>query len=121
MKNLEQKVTNCNPLKNSNWRTRAASHYAHILEFLKQRGASGVLSSELYDNPALFGRSPRNRISEMRAHGLSITTIHVNASTVRYILREGPRDWYQETTGSPRPSVVPDKSTTLPLFESVER
>jgi hypothetical protein len=105
----------------STWRGRARTHYRNILDLLRVRGTAGVLSSELYDCPEKFGRSPRNRISEMRRDGFSIRTLQVNSSTVRYILQEGPQDWYTRETGKPRAAVVPEKSTTddLPLFAGV--
>ena len=116
---IETQGTNRN---GKTWRERAHSHYQNILDLLRARGPRGVTSTELYSDASRYGRSPRNRISEMRAEGLSIETIHVNASTVRYILREGPRgDWYEEQTGRRRVPVVPQKSTTddLPLFAGV--
>jgi hypothetical protein len=113
----------------STWRGRARTHYQNILDLLRVRGTAGVLSSELYDCPEKFGRSPRNRISEMRRDGFSIRTAPVNASTVRYVLladrgeqpATAPRDWYEKKTGKPRAAVVPSESTTdgLPLFAGV--
>jgi hypothetical protein len=94
------------------WRVRAHSHYDRILELLRERGPRGVLSSELYDNPALFGRSPRNRVSEMRRDGFKIQTVHVSSSSVRYILHEPPR------AGNPNKANLPD---SLPLFAGIER
>jgi hypothetical protein len=108
----------------NSWRVRTRSHYHRILEFLGQRGERGVLSSELYDNPALFGRSPRNRVSEMRRNGFDIETIHVNASVVRYVLHNAQ----SRATEKPRPALVHDKPgewrdrprvTRLPLFDAV--
>lgn len=114
--------------------SRSRSHYERILTLLRERGPSGVLSSELYDNPQLYGRSPRNRISELRADGCLIETKPAGASVVRYILlrdsngvppRENPprtesRDWYERQTGKRRAGVVPAPSTTddLPLFQA---
>jgi hypothetical protein len=112
----------------SSWRVRAESHYSSILELLRVRGSVGVLSSELYDCPEKFGRSPRNRISEARAAGFDIQTIQVSASVVRYVLRDcGDQlatqgsDWYTRKTGEARASVVPEESTTedLPLFAGI--
>jgi len=51
---------------------RCVSHKAAILALLRKRGPQGVLSSELYDSPENFGRSPRNRVSELRAEGFLI-------------------------------------------------
>jgi hypothetical protein len=107
------------------WRERARSHYQNILDLLRARGTAGVLSSELYDFPEKFGRSPRNRVSELRRDGFSIQTVHVNASTVRYVLLadrgEQPATAPREQREQPRAAVVAHKSTTLPLFAGVER
>lgn len=106
---------------NSSWRVRAESHYSNILELLRTRCSAGVRSDELYNCPEKYGRSPRNRISEMRAKGFKIRTEHINSSTVLYVLDEGPRDWYEEQIGQRRAPVVPHDSTTddLPLFPEV--
>jgi|HubBroStandDraft_6_1064221.scaffolds.fasta_scaffold157765_3 hypothetical protein len=111
-----KQVTNCNAPKNSNWRTRATSHYQRILELLRQRGSVGVRSDELYSRHDLYGVSPRNRVAEARAAGFNIETVHLPHGLVRYILHE-------DQTGQHRAPVVPSDSTTndLPLFESVER
>ena len=121
---------------------RTRSHYAAILVLLRERGPAGVLSSELYDAPHLYGRPPRNRISEMRADGHLIQTVPISSSVVRYILTQenpspSPRsfpprkaeqtrlsqsdDWYIRQTGKPRATVMAEKSTTddLPLFQGV--
>jgi hypothetical protein len=119
MSNVNQtgcgKQENCNAPKNSSWRTRAASHKENLLAILRERGERGVESAELYADHSRFGVSPRNRCSELRAEGHNIQTIFLSHGLVRYVLREGPRDWYTETTGKPR-AVVASESTTLPLF-----
>jgi hypothetical protein len=46
-----------------------ASQKSAILALLRERGQRGVLGSELYSHPELYGRSPRNRISELRRDG----------------------------------------------------
>ena len=50
------------------WRIRARSHYKNIAQLLRQRGEMGlgVRASELYAHAELYGRSPRNRISELK-------------------------------------------------------
>jgi hypothetical protein len=85
--NLEE-VAKARPPRGNGAPSRCKSHKERILALLKQRGAAGILSSELYDNPSLYGRSPRNRISELRSPegGCLIETITVDASTVRYVL-----------------------------------
>lgn len=66
--------------------SRTKSHYQRILALLRERGSAGILSSELYDAPDLYGRSPRNRISEIRKSGHLIKTVQFSASVVRYVL-----------------------------------
>jgi hypothetical protein len=64
-----REVTKAKPRPGAGAPSRTKSHYSAILQLLKDRGEQGVLSSELYGRPELFGRSPRNRISELRKHG----------------------------------------------------
>src|SRR5882762_5622277 len=111
------------PPRGSGAPSRARSHYDRILALLRERGPAGTLSSELYDAPHLYGRSPRNRISEMRQDGHLIKTLPAGASVVRYILlHENPSpvprpsqsrkpeqaalpnstDWYEAQTGKKR-------------------
>lgn len=109
-----RKPQNSNEVKSpaeSSWPGRVRSHYDRILDLLRERGATGVLSSELYDNPQLYGRSPRNRVSEMRRDGFEIRTITVSASTVKYVLLHE------------RVAVVQKNSITedLPLFAEATR
>src|SRR5438477_128012 len=82
---LEQ-VAQSRPPRGSGAPSRTRSHYARILALLRERGPAGVLSSELYDAPELYGRSPRNRVSEMRADGHLIQTVPAGTSVVRYVL-----------------------------------
>lgn len=117
---------------------RCASHKSAILALLRERGAQGVLSSELYDCPEKFGRSPRNRVSELRKEGCLISGEPRGTSDWHYALlrdSEGvepsPRhpwakpfskkrlteaDWYVRQTGKRRPSAKPS-GINLPLFE----
>jgi hypothetical protein len=79
-------IAESRPHRGSGAPSRTRSHYERILALLRERGSNGVLSSELYDAPHLYGRSPRNRISEMRQDGNLIKTIPAGASVVRYVL-----------------------------------
>jgi len=79
-------VADSRPPRASGAPERTRSHYEKILALLKERGAAGVLSSELYDAPHMYGRSPRNRVSELRRDGHLIKTVHVGTSVVRYVL-----------------------------------
>lgn len=81
-----EEVAESRPAHSTGAPSRTKSHYQRILALLRERGPAGVLSSELYDQPQLFGRSPRNRISEMRQDGHLIKTEPAGASVVRYVL-----------------------------------
>jgi len=117
--------------------SRTRSHYDRVLALLRERGSAGVLSSELYDAPKLFGRSPRNRVSELRQDGCLIETVPAGSSVVRYILIRDSngaappghtssvsdsQDWYTAQTGKSRATVEPSGCTTgLPLFDAAVR
>jgi hypothetical protein len=96
---------------------RTKSHRAAILALLRDRGTRGVLASELYDAPTLYGRSPRNRISELRKEGFDIKGEPRGASDWRYWLGDG------NPQGPKPPESWPDRPrlTGLPLFDSVHR
>jgi hypothetical protein len=119
---------------------RTRSHYNRILGLLRERGPAGVLASELYDAPHLYGRSPRNRISGCRKDGHLIEGKPRGASDWHYVLiRENERpperpapgkpaqrikltnspDWYEREHGQ-RPNSISIEET-LPLFDSAVR
>jgi hypothetical protein len=79
-------VARAKPHRGSGAPGRCASHKDAILALLRERGPQGVLSSELYDSPEKFGRSPRNRISELRAGGCLISGEPRGASDWHYVL-----------------------------------
>jgi hypothetical protein len=113
-------VAQARPPRGSGAPSRSRSHYDRILALLRERGPAGVLSSELYDQPHLFGRSPRNRISEMRRDGHLIKTLPAGASVVRYVLL------HENASPTPRLPVKPavewkdrPRVTGLPLFDLV--
>jgi hypothetical protein len=99
---------------------RTRSHYDAILALLRERGDLGVRSSELYSRPEMYGRSPRNRISEARRAGHLIEGKPFGSSDWFYRLirdsaGEGPAgaaDWYKRKHG-PRPA---GEVSELPLF-----
>jgi hypothetical protein len=104
---------------------RSRSHYDAILELLRERGPQGVLGFELYSRPDLYGRSPRNRISELRKDGHLIEGKPHGTSDWFYRLirdKSGVKpfadspDWYERTTGHPRPQLQNDDFSALPLF-----
>ena len=81
-----EEMAQARPPRGTGAPARVRSHYERILALLKERGPNGVTSVELYEQPQLFGRSPRNRISELRKDGHLIKTIPIGASIVRYVL-----------------------------------
>ncbi len=98
---------------------RTRSHYAAILKLLRERAeqGQGVLGSELYSRPDLYGRSPRNRISELRRDGCLIEgKPHGSADWFYKLIRDGSgvnpasSDWYVRQTGKPRPAAHPWKT-----------
>ena len=103
---------------------RANSQRQLILERLREAGAHGVLSAELYDDPQCrYGRSPRNRIAELRKMGHEIQGEWESKVDFRYTLVEETR----------APKVLPDynaqkkldwfkgRATGLPLFDHGRR
>jgi hypothetical protein len=104
---------------------RTRSHYNAILELLRQRGPQGLLGSELYSRPDLYGRSPRNRISELRKDGHLIEGKPYGTSDWFYRLirddagakpqAESP-DLYERATGQPRPQLDTCDFSSLPVF-----
>jgi len=92
---------------------RTKSHRAAILALLRDRGARGVLASELYDAPLTFGRSPRNRISELRKDGYRIEGAPRGGSDWHYwLLEDNSQDPKLPESWQDRPRV-----TGLPLFD----
>jgi hypothetical protein len=98
---------------------RTRTHYAAILALLRERGPQGVLASELYNQPHLYGRSPRNRISELRRDGFVISGQARGSSDWHYVLVSSSEDWYMHVTGKPRPARSSESSAVLPLFDGV--
>jgi hypothetical protein len=110
------------PPRSSGAPSRTKSHYDRILALLRERGSSGVLSSELYDAAHLYGRSPRNRISELRHDGHLIKTVPAGSSVVRYVLA------HENPSPVERPPAKPavewedrPRITGLPLFDLAVR
>lgn len=108
----------------------ANSQRERILERLRVAGQRGVLAAEFYDDPQCrYGRSPRNRISELRAMGHKITGEWESKVDFRYTLIEetqAPKalpdynaqkklDWYERQTGQSRPHSA--SANLGPLFE----
>ena len=115
---------------NSGPPSRASSQRQRILERLREAGTRGVLAAELYDDPQCrFGRSPRNRVSELRAMGHKIVGEWESKVDFRYTLIEETQastslpdygaqrklDWYERQTGLGRPSAT--VASLGPLFD----
>jgi hypothetical protein len=79
---------------------RAHNQQLAVLAKLCERGSLGVLSSELYAEPLVFGRSPRNYISVLRRQGFDIHGESRGESDWHYVLLTKPSlaDWYEEAT-----------------------
>lgn len=118
------------------WRSRARSHRENIADLLIQRAKQGlgVRGSELYASPEEFGRSPRNRISELRRGGWNIGGKSYGDSDWFYWLRSDaagrtfPTARFDELPNPPRPQLVKQPETAwadrkavtgLPLFDLV--
>jgi hypothetical protein len=130
-----EELKRARPIRGRGVPSRCFSHRERIHTLLRERGPAGVLSSELYDSPHLYGRSPRNRVSELRADGCLIETVPAGASVVKYILirdsdgtpppRHTPppeidsADWFERLEGKPRSSEDNSCAPDLPLFAGV--
>lgn len=128
-------------LHNSRWRVRACSHKENIAGLLKQRGEQGlgIRSSELYSRPDLYGRSPRNRVSELcNQHNWKIGSKPYGDSDWFYWLRsdntgkEYPTHRFNEPTPCPRPQLPEvesdfmrrrreEEAVAAPLFAGVRQ
>lgn len=115
------------PLRSAGVPERARSHYEAILQLLRERGQRGVLGSELYASPELYGRSPRNRISELRRDGHLIEGKPYGSGDWFYRLisdNEGVKpvadspDWYHGQRPSHKPAL---DVCELPLFDGPVR
>jgi Helix-turn-helix domain len=108
----------------------ANSQRERILVRLREVGSRGVLAAEFYDDQQCrYGRSPRNRISELRAMGHKITGEWESKVNFRYtLIKETPApkalpdysaqkklDWYERQTGQSRPNTA--GANLGPLFE----
>ena len=103
---------------------RTKSHKTRILALLKERGSRGVLASELYDQPMIYGRSPRNRISELRQAGYNILGEARGASDWRYwFVPDIPESEPEEKgrTGFAVSEAIQKLPDDLPLFSGLRR
>jgi hypothetical protein len=113
---------------------RSRSHYAAILQLLRERAEQGlgVLGSELYARPDLYGRSPRNRISELRRDGYLIEGKPRGSADWSYwLIRDNAGQSYpasQHGEARPAQSLKPETAwkdrkpvTGLELFDAAVR
>jgi hypothetical protein len=118
-----EEIARSRPKRSAGAPPRTLSHKANLLELLKERGSRGVLASELYNSPEKFGRSPRNRLSELRKEGHLIQGEPRGASDWHYVLvrdasgqKPDSRDWYERQHG-PRPRSEQSSQDLGPLFQ----
>jgi hypothetical protein len=107
-------VSRARPWRGTGTPGRCASHKSAILTLLLARGPAGVLGSELYNFPEKFGRSPRNRISELRAEGHLISGVPRGGSDWHYVL-------IHTKDGSKPPSNLPDPPAEQPSVSDYMR
>ena len=71
---------------------RTKSHKANILKFWIECAKQGraMLGSELYEHPESYGRSPRNRISELKKDGYIFESKPRGSNDHAYTLLRGP-------------------------------
>ncbi len=109
----------CLPQRGRGAPARTASHKENIRRLLVERGPQGVRGSELYSRPDLYGRSPRNRISELRAEGALIEgKPHGGADWWYQLVRERKDVEPERLEIAERPAPVDPGE--LPLFAGVE-
>src|SRR5690348_1428915 len=109
------------------WRKRATGHCANIAALLIERAQQGmcVQGSFLYAHPELYGRSPRNRISELNRRGWDIGSKPGEHGCSCYWVRHDdtgrgyPTARFDEPETSPRPRLVaqPEPKAPLLLFD----
>jgi hypothetical protein len=119
------------PKSGSGAPARCTSHKENILRLLRERGPEGVLGSELYARPELYGRSPRNRVGELRQSGHLIEGKSHGSSDWHYVLsHENPSPTPKPSAGKPSQQiplsnymrqVQIEQDDAAPLFAGVRR
>jgi hypothetical protein len=82
-------IAESRPPRGSGAPFRTRSHYQRIRTLLFERGDIGVDASELYAHPDLYGRSPRNRISELRTDLKKEGSVYMISGKAK-----GSSDWH---------------------------
>lgn len=105
-----REVAESRPPHGSGAPARTRSHYQRIRTLLFERGDIGVDASELYAHPELYGRSPRNRISELRADLKKEGSVYMisgkakGSSDWHYrLIRANSPDWFICENSTPAP------------------
>jgi hypothetical protein len=121
-------LSQARPLRGKGAPKRCASHKSAILALLGERGSQGVFGSELYSRPYLYGRSPRNRISELRKDGHLIEGKPYGSSDWWYrLIRDntGNAPSCDATQSTPESACMrrkcEERDRAMPLFARYER
>jgi hypothetical protein len=113
-------VASAMPKRGTGAPVRTRSHYDAILELLRERGPQGVLASELYGSPEKYGRSPRNRISELRQDGHLIEGKPRGSSDWFYrLIRDSDGEKPQPTESAFMQLRRKEQDEAAPLFKGV--
>ncbi len=108
-------VAQAKPLRGTGAPSRTRSHYANIAKSLCERGEQGlgVHGSYLYEHPELYGRSPRNRIHELKQDGWIIGRKRVAGGLAFYwLIRDNTgRSYPTSHHGESRPAQSPKPET----------
>jgi hypothetical protein len=66
-----EELAQARPLRGNGPPANARSHYNNVAKLLCERGEQGLCAegSYMYAHPELYGRSPRNRIHELKEDG----------------------------------------------------
>jgi hypothetical protein len=118
-------VAKARPRRGTGVPPRCISHKSAILALLVERGEHGVLGSELYNSPEKFGRSPRNRIGELRKEGCLISGKPHGTADWHYVLMRDGADvkpsmpFFDREAGSQTDYMrrrYEEESAAMPLF-----
>jgi hypothetical protein len=103
------------PLRGNGPPANTRSHYTNAAKLLCERGEQGlgVLSSYMYERSELYGRSPRNRISELKKDGWIIGRKRVAGGLAFYwLIRDNTgRSYPTSQHGEPRTAQSPKPET----------
>src|ERR1700730_16629023 len=108
------------PFRPSGAPDRANTHRANVYNKLNEREDAGVFADELYNEHERYGRSPRNRISELRASGVLICGEWRGKRFHYRLLRQGENQAPSQPHSKPAKQsgdfFEGQRATGLPLF-----